>query len=103
MIFRQNWQGVRLTDGGEESFPATVPGNIQADYAAAKGFRNVMFADGCRQFERLENDAWEYRARLSYNAEEDERVWFVGLGIDYRYDVCLNGNMKGFSNPSNWT
>ena len=92
MIFRQNWQGVRLTEGGEEVFPATVPGNVQADYAAANGFRDVMFADGCRQFERLENDDWEYRARLSYHAGPDEGVWFVSLGIDYRYDVFLNGN-----------
>ena len=92
MIFHQDWQGVRLTDHGEEYFPANVPGNIQADYAAAKGFRDVMFADGCRQFESLENDAWEYRARLSFNAGPDERVWFVGLGIDYRYDVFLGGD-----------
>ena len=92
MIFHQDWQGVRLTDHGEEYFPANVPGNIQADYAAAKGFRDVMFADGCRQFESLENDAWEYRARLSFNAGPNERVWFVGLGIDYRYDVFLNGD-----------
>ncbi|MBO4308808.1 MAG: hypothetical protein J5885_03160 [Clostridia bacterium] len=92
MIFRQNWQGVRLTDDGEEFFSATVPGNIQADYAVAKGFRNVMFADGFRQFETLENDLWEYRTRLSYNATPDERIWFVSLGIDYRYDIFLNGN-----------
>ena len=92
MIFRQNWQGIRLTDHGEESFPATVPGNIQADYAAAKGFRDVAFADGCKQFEALENDAWEYRARLSCTAGQDERVWFVSLGIDYKYDVFLNGD-----------
>ena len=92
MIFHQNWTGVRLTDGGEETFPATVPGNIQADYAAAKGFRDVAFADGCRQFEVLEKDAWEYRARLSYQAAPGERVWFVSLGIDYRYEVFLNGD-----------
>ena len=92
MIFRQNWQGVRLTDDGEEIFSATVPGNIQADYAAAKGFRNIMFADGCRQFECLENDCWEYRTRLSFDAAPDERIWFVSLGIDYRYDIFLNGN-----------
>ena len=92
MIFRQEWQGVRLSDGGEETFPATVPGNIQADYATAKGFRDVMYADGCRQFERLENDAWEYRTHLSYHAEPDERVWFFSLGIDYKYDVFLNGD-----------
>ncbi len=91
MIFRLNWQGIRLTDNGEEPFPARVPGNLQADYAEAKGFRDVMFADGCRQFEALENDRWEYRTRISCSREADERVWFVSHGIDYRYEIFLNG------------
>ena len=91
MIFRQEWQGARLNGGKEEIFPANVPGNIQADYARANGFRDTMFADGCRQFEPLEDDDWEYRTRLFFQKSPGERIWFVGHGIDYRYDVLLNG------------
>ena len=91
MIFEQKWLGARITENGEEVFVASVPGNIQNDYAKAKGFRDVMYGDGCRQFEPLEGDEWEYRARLDYRTEENERVFFVSRGIDYRYRIDLNG------------
>ena len=93
MIFEQTWQGVRLVAAGEETFPATVPGNVQADYAAAAGFADVMYGDGCRQFESLEDDAWEYRTHLTYQKRPDERVFFVSHGIDYRYEIALNGQV----------
>ena len=92
MIFNQKWLGARITNGIKgESFSAEVPGNIQYDYAVAKGFRDVYFADGCRQFDALEGDEWEYSTELSYDRKSDERVWFVSLGIDYKYKVYLNG------------
>jgi len=43
------------------------------------------------QYRPLEDVTWEYQARLSFNKEADETVWFVSLGIDYRYDIFLNG------------
>jgi len=93
MIFNQNWSGVRIQSGvREEGFFAEVPGNIQYDYAVAKGFRDVYFADGCRQFEALEDDEWEYSAKLTYGKESGERVWFVSRGIDYKYRIFLNGD-----------
>ena len=90
MKFRQNWQGRNLTKN-DGAFAATVPGCIQRDYAVAKGFGDVQYADNCRAFEALENDEWEYSAILQYERAVGERVVFVSRGIDYRYEIRLNG------------
>ena len=88
MIFTQQWMGYRIENGIRgEAFPASVPGNIQYDYGVSQGFSDVMYAGGCRQYDALENDTWEYRTTLSYERRPNERVWFVSHGIDYRYDV----------------
>lgn len=91
MLFKQSWRGVRLGAQGEEIFPASVPGNIQYDYAASRGFGDVMYGDNVRRYEALEDDEWEYRASLEYEAADGERVFFVSRGIDYRYEIRLNG------------
>ena len=94
MIFPQSWTGVRIRNGlCEPSFPARVPGNIQYDYAVSHGFSDVYYADGCRQFEELERDTWEYRSLLHFSQSEGERVYFVSHGIDYRYDILLNNDL----------
>ena len=92
MIFNQKWSGRRIRNGvREECFSVDVPGNIQYDYAVANNFRDIYFADGCKQFDDLEGDSWEYSARLDYSKDDGERVWFVSQGIDYKYKVLLNG------------
>lgn len=92
MIFNQKWSGRRIRNGvREECFSVDVPGNIQYDYAVANNFRNIYFADGCKQFDDLEGDGWEYSAKLDYSKVDGERVWFVSQGIDYKYKVLLNG------------
>ena len=91
MIFKQIWQGRNCAKAPNEYFPASVPGNIQLDYANAHGFGDVMYADNYKQFLPLEDDAWEYRAVLSYDKKEGERVFFSGKGVDYKYDIAVNG------------
>lgn len=92
MIFNQKWLGARIHNGIKEKyFDAEVPGNIQYDYALANNFKDVYFADGCRQFDDLEGDEWEYSTTLNYKSENGEKVWFVSQGIDYKYKIFLNG------------
>ena len=92
MIFNQNWLGYRIHDGvRSDAFKASVPGNIQKDWAIAHDFGDVHYGDNCEKFRALEDDFWEYKTTLSYTANEGERVFFVSLGIDYIYDVFLNG------------
>ena len=91
MKFYQNWQGRSCHPERNAWFPATVPGNIQKDYAVANSFADVQYADNYKQFLPLENDHWEYSTTLCYDRVSDERVYFVSDGISYRYDVLLNG------------
>lgn len=94
MIFKQTWQGVRIPVAGErEVFAASVPGNIQLDYAKAKGFPDVMYGENCALFEPLENDAWEYCALLDFSLRAGERAYLTCGGIDYKFDILLDGNL----------
>lgn len=92
MIFQQQWMGARVRDGVTgEWFPATVPGNIQADYAAYMDFPDVNYADSCKLYEELEDDAWVYRTHVQCGPKENERVFFVTKGIEYAYRVLVGG------------
>ena len=92
MIYYQNWQG-RICDGAESNqwFKASVPGNIQFDYGVAHDFGDPDYMDNYRKYLPLEGVTWEYRTRLSFHQQDGERVWFVSLGIDYIFDILLNG------------
>lgn len=91
MKFEQEWKGRNCSENAEEYFAATVPGNIQYDYGVAHGFGNVQYADNYKQYLPLENDDWEYVTHLCYEKKAGERVFFVSKGIDYKYDILLNG------------
>ena len=91
MRFEQVWQGWNCSEPEDALFPASVPGNIQYDYGVAHGFGDVHYALNYQKYQPLENDAWEYITTLRYQKEAGERVFFVSEGIDYRYDILLNG------------
>ncbi|MBE6554059.1 MAG: hypothetical protein E7666_06940 [Ruminococcaceae bacterium] len=91
MRFDQTWQGRNCSEAEGAFFPVSVPGNIQYDFGVARGFTDVQFADGYKQYIPYEDDAWEYSTHLRYSKREGERVYFVSKGIDYRYDILLNG------------
>lgn len=92
MKFYQKWTGASIENGVESiSFPVNVPGNIQLDYAKAHGWGDVSYMDNCTKFEAIEDLYWTYRTKLDFVQNPDERVFFVTHGIEYEYDVILNG------------
>ena len=70
MKFYQSWQGRALGIDNSEWFTASVPGNIQKDYAVANGFSDWQYSDGYKQFLPLENLDWEYRTSLSFEKKK---------------------------------
>lgn len=90
MKFQQQW---KLRHLGDEWFPAHVPGNIQSDYAAAHDFGDIHYGMNHQKFLEIEDWEWEYRTELSYSAGRDERVFFVSNGIDYFFDIAVNGQI----------
>lgn len=92
MRFLQTWMGACVRDGElSPFFPASVPGNIQFDYAKYRQFGDVNYGDHAEKFRELEDCGWRYQTELVYEKAEGERVFFVSEGIEYEYDVCLNG------------
>ena len=89
MIQRLNWQGKR--DNENEWFPASVPGAIQHDYAEFHNWGDVNYADNAARYKELEDSTWFYRAE--FEVPKKENVFFVSGGIDYIYDIVLNGEV----------
>ena len=56
MIFEQEWKGRNCREG--DYFPVSVPGNIQYDFAIAKGFKDLSYSDNYKQFIPYENDIY---------------------------------------------
>lgn len=100
MKFYQNWKACIK---GEEFFPATVPGNVQMDYAAHIGILdNIQFSKNVAELEKVENSTWEYVTQLDFEKENDEQVWFIAEGIDYSFDILIDG-VKLFSQEGMYT
>ena len=92
MKFYQNWFGALLKDGeNDDFFPATVPGSIQYDYGKHHGFPDVNWMDTPERYKPLENYPWLYRTEVKCEIKDGERVFFVTEGIEYEYDVLMNG------------
>lgn len=94
MRFEQQWlaQGKAPSAAEYEPlFPAEVPGCLQWDYARANGMENFAFADGVRGFDKIEDYIWRYETRLSYEAQAGQSVFLVAQGIDYAFDIVLDG------------
>ncbi len=97
MIFLQSWQGARVHEGVTgQWFAATVPGNIQEDYGRANNFPDHNFGDNCKLYEALEDDGWLYRTEVVAEPEKGQRVFFVTKGIEYEYEVRLNGKKLAY-------
>ncbi len=78
-------------EGSDELFPASVPGNIQKDYARFKDWGDINYADNCKKYLEIEDGVWFYHTSFGVEKNPGERVFFVTKGIDYEYDVILNG------------
>ena len=90
MIFRQEWIGY-VRENPNDKFKVNVPGCIQSDYAAAHEYGDVNYGMNFRQYKWMEDLYWVYETKLQYEQRKSERVFFVTKGIDYEYDIVLNG------------
>ncbi|MBP3918636.1 MAG: hypothetical protein J6I50_05650 [Clostridia bacterium] len=97
MKFEQTWQGALLADKNPDSvitaFPAEVPGNLQYDLAVKEGIADtLMYGTTAKRFLELEDHFWKYETTLDYTVKAGERVFFVAEGIDYIFDIFLDGS-----------
>ena len=92
MKYTQKWYAEVTDEAGKtHTFPATVPGNIQKDYADYIGITDIMYANNVSALEKTEPWTWTYHTDLDYTASPGERIVFVAEGIDYIWDISLDG------------
>ncbi len=78
----------------KERVPAVVPGAVQLDWARAHGWGSHHYADNWRDYLWMEDVYWSYLTRLEVPELGDgERLYFVCGGVDYRFQVRLNGEI----------
>ena len=95
MKFNQNWTARAIRpDGATEWFPAEVPGNVQYDYGRFMGWGDISWSDNVKKFRETEDWHWEYRTTLNYELKNGEKAVFVSEGIDYIFDIIVDGEKK---------
>ena len=76
-------------------FPASVPGNIQKDFLDANPdfLTDINFGQEHRKMRALEPYTWIYTTSLDFERKSGEKLWFVTDGIDYIWDLALDGEI----------
>ena len=78
----------------EKFVSASVPGNAQLDWAKAENYPDYNFGENYKMFGWMEDVYWKYSAKIRKPAIKDgERVYFVSKGIDYEFEILLDGEL----------
>lgn len=101
------WRLARLSTAAEtpaEWIPASVPGNVQLDWAQAHDLPDLNFGDNVRFWEGLESFFWLYRTEVPEAGLRDgERLFLAGAGLDYQGEIRIDGGVvlehTGFCTP----
>ena len=78
----------------KETFSAKVPGAVQLDYAAAYGLPDYRSEKNFEQYRWMEDKFWVYSAEYDARNVKLPHLRFVTKGIDYKYDIYINGVKK---------
>jgi beta-mannosidase len=72
--------------------PATVPGAVQLDIARAENYGTWYYAENWKDYLWMEDEYFTYRASFNKPVlKQGERLFFFSRGIDYAFDILLNG------------
>ncbi len=86
--------------------PATVPGAVQLDFAKAEKYGPFYFAENWKDYLWMEDKFFTYKTSFK-NADlnDEQRLFFVSKGIDYEFEIHLNGkkifHQEGMFTPIN--
>ncbi len=90
----------------EKWIPAIVPGAVQLDYATANNWETFFYAENWKDYLWMEDVYWTYRNQFEKSElEVGEQLFFISLGIDYEFEIWLNGKkllyQEGMFTPVN--
>jgi beta-mannosidase len=73
---------------------ATVPGAVQLDIAREENYGPYYYDDNWKDYLWMEDQYFTYRTEFEKpSTGNDARIFFVSGGIDYAFDVLLNGEI----------
>ena len=76
----------------EKQIPATVPGAVQLDWAAAVQAAPFWYGTHYKDYAWMEDCFWVYRCEAAVEADSGVPLLHF-TGIDYRYCIALNGEI----------
>ncbi len=72
--------------------PAAVPGAVQIDIAKAEKYQPFYYAEHWKDYLWMEDMYYTYRSSFSKpDLSDGKRLFFISLGIDYEFEIFLNG------------
>lgn len=72
---------------------ATVPGAAGLDYARAEKYPDYNFSKNYENFLWMEDKYFAYQTDLNFNLVDGEYAYLVFEGIDYEFDIKINGDL----------
>lgn len=76
----------------KDSISAIVPGAVQLDIARSKDYPPYIFSDNYKQYGWMEDLFYTYTTQFKKpSLSSTERLYFVSKGIDYQFEIYLNG------------
>ncbi|MFN8254386.1 MAG: hypothetical protein U0W24_01775 [Bacteroidales bacterium] len=71
---------------------AIVPGAVQLDFARALNYGPYYYAENWKNYLWMEDQSFQYRAKFKKpDLKENQKCIFYSKGIDYEFDIVLNG------------
>jgi beta-mannosidase len=90
------WELGYIPQGNDKAMkwiPATVPGAVQLDIARAEKYDLWYYAENWKNYLWMEDKYFIYRTAFhSPVLKPGERLFFCSKGIDYIFDILLNGD-----------
>lgn len=82
------------TNHPDNWYEAEVPGAVQLDMAKAQHYGPYQYAENWKYYRWMEDSFFTYRAYFAQPVlSSGERLIFSSRGIDYRFDIRLNGEL----------
>ena len=76
----------------EKWIPATVPGAVQLDIAKSENYAPYYYAEHWKDYSWMEDNYYSYRTNFKNpGLQASERLYFISEGIDYQFEIYLNG------------
>ncbi|MBQ9070756.1 MAG: hypothetical protein IJY23_05360 [Clostridia bacterium] len=77
----------------KKKIKATVPGAAGLDYARERNYPPYYFGENYKNFAWCEDEYFIYETNLNFTLSESERAYLVFEGVDYEFDVRIDGKV----------